>query len=164
LPSNFVDCGPFIPSAHSHLLSASLFSHSKLILTMATFDANPSTTRSGQDTYNSPSATSRDKWSIDPTTLPSGYTYKLHSQIGNGPITPTVLTQGTPVRPGAATNNMTLYMTYAKEGSTEETQSTSAVPATTGASLVNWTPGAGQAGAPQPTLTITVATGLGGDI
>jgi hypothetical protein len=131
---------------------------------MATFDANPSTTRNGQDTYNSPSATSRDKWNINPTALPAGYTYKLHSQMGNGPITPTDLTQGVIFRPGPAATGLTMYMTYKKDGSTDEVQFTHSVPATTGADVIGWTPGEGQAGAPQPTITISVMTGLGGDV
>jgi hypothetical protein len=131
---------------------------------MATFDATPSTTRNGQDTYNSPSAKSTDKWSINPTALPAGYTYKLHSQMGNGPVTPTVLTQGTVFKPGAATSNLTMYMTYMKDGSTDEVQFTHDVPATTGANSVNWMPGEGQAGAPQPSVTITIMAGLGGDV
>jgi hypothetical protein len=132
--------------------------------TMATINTTPGVAGSGDDTFTSPDAASRDKWNFNATSLPAGYTYKIHTQVGNGPVTPTVLTIGQNFRPGLATSGVSAFVTYTEEGKTNDVRFTHAVPATTGADVIGWTPGEGQAGAPQPTVTVSIVPGLGGDI
>jgi hypothetical protein len=131
---------------------------------MATIDATPGAAGSGDDTFTANNTTARENWEIKPTSLPAGYTYKIHTQVGSGPVTPTTLVLNQSFSPAPAGTSFNAFVTYQADGSTDEIQFTHAIPATTGASVIGWTPGEGMAKAPQPTITITITGGLGGEV